>query len=90
MTFKNLEELKDSIIKNFRLKFKVKVIASSKENSIEFLDDVIKLKIKERAIEGKANKAVIEYLSDILDIPKSKISILLGERNSIKLIEIIL
>ncbi len=90
MTFKNLEELKDSIIKNSRLKFKVKVIASSKENSIEFLDDVIKLKIKERAIEGKANKAVIEYLSDILDIPKSKISILLGERNSIKLIEIIL
>ena len=90
MTFKNLEELKDSIIKNSRLKFKVKVIASSKENSIEFLDDVIKLKIKERAIEGKANKTVIEYLSDILDIPKSKISILLGERNSIKLIEIIL
>lgn len=79
---KNIEELKT--IK----KFKIKVVANSKNNSIEFLDDFIKIKIKERPIEGKANKAIIEYLSEILSIPKSKIQILNGDKSSIKTIQI--
>ena len=88
MAYKNFSELKESIIKNGNLKFKIKVIASSKENSIEFLDDIIKVKIREKPVEGKANKAIIEYFSNLFDIPKSKILISSGHRSSIKLIEI--
>lgn len=79
---KNIEELKTIS------KFKIKVVANSKNNSIEFLEDFVKIKIKERAIEGKANKAIIEYLSDILSVPKSKIQILNGDKSSIKTIQI--
>ncbi len=88
MAYKNFFELKETFIKNGSLKFKIKVIAASKENSIEFLDDIIKVKIREKAVEGRANKAIIEYFSNLFDIPKSKISISLGHRGSIKLIEI--
>ena len=77
------------IKENDNFKFKIKVVANSKNNSIEFCDDFIKIKIKERAIEGKANKAIVEYLSDILKYPKSKITILNGEKSSIKTIQIL-
>jgi uncharacterized protein YggU (UPF0235/DUF167 family) len=37
---------------------------------------------------GKANEAVIELLSDFLDIPKSKFNIIKGETNRNKVLEI--
>ncbi len=38
--------------------------------------------------DGKANKAVIEILSDFLDIPKSRFKIIKGETNRNKVLEI--
>jgi len=86
---KNITELIEFIEKEQKYKFKIKVVANSKNNSIEFCDEFIKIKIKERAIEGRANKAIIEYLSDILPYSKSQISILNGEKSSIKTIQIV-
>ncbi len=85
----NLEELKELIKNKDEIKFKIKVVANSKNNNIEFLEDFVKIKIKQRAIEGKANKAIIEYLSEEIKIPKSKISISSGEKSSLKTIKII-
>ncbi len=90
MQEKRLNELKNSINKTPEgYKLKVKVCANSKKNSIEFLEDAqdnnfIKIKINKPAVDGKANKAIIEYLSDIFDIPKSNINILSGEKSSQK------
>lgn len=86
---KNIDDLFVLINENKNCKFKIKVVANSKNNSIEFCDDFIKIKIKERAIEGKANKGIVEYLSEILKFPKSKIVILNGEKSSIKTIQIL-
>lgn len=85
---KNIEELKKIIQEEKNYKFKIKVIANSKMNLIDFDYDFIKIKIQARAIEGKANKAIIEFLSDELKIPKSKIKILNGEKSSIKTIQV--
>ncbi len=38
--------------------------------------------------DGKANKAMIEILSEFLDIPKSRIKIISGETNRNKVLEI--
>ena len=70
-------------------KLKIKVCANSKKNSIEFLEDApddifLKIKINKPAVDGKANKAIIEYLSDIFNTPKSNIYILNGEKSSQK------
>lgn len=40
------------------------------------------------AVEGQANKALIHLLSKELDIPKSKISIIRGEKSKIKIVSI--
>ena len=85
---KNVEELISEIKKNDGYKFKIKVVANSKINLIDFCDEYIKIKITARAVEGKANKAIIEYLSEVLDLPKSKIIIASGEKSSIKTIHV--
>lgn len=86
---KNIDELINLIKNSDGYKFKIKVVANSKINLIDFCDEYIKVKIMARAVEGKANKAIIEYLSDILNIPKSKITIVNGEKSSIKTIAIL-
>lgn len=85
---KNSDELKELIIRNKKIKFRIKVVAGSKINQAEFLEDYIKIKIKQRAVEGKANKAIIEYLSEILGIAKTKIEIVSGQTSSLKIIEV--
>jgi uncharacterized protein len=40
--------------------------------------------VKAQAIEGKANKAIIDLISDNLGISKSSINIVSGQRSSIK------
>lgn len=85
---KNLDELLELIKNNDGYKFKIKVVANSKINLIDFNEEYIKVKIMARAVEGKANKAIIEYLSDILKYPKSKISIVTGDKSSIKTIQV--
>ena len=85
---KSLNDLIELINKNNGFKFRVKVVAGSKVNSIEFLDDYIKIKIAQKPVEGKANKAIIEYLSKMLSFAKSRIEITNGEKSSIKTIKI--
>lgn len=86
--YKNFDEIMEQLEKDLEVKFKIKVVANSKNNSVEFLEDFIKVKIKQRAVEGKANKAIIEYLSVILKVAKSKVSIASGEKSSIKTIKV--
>ena len=86
---KNIDELKELIKNNDGYKFKIKVVANSKVNLIDFCDEYIKVKIMARAVEGKANKAIIEYLSEIFKVSKSKIIIASGEKSSIKTIQIL-
>ena len=85
---KNIDNLLKLINENDGFKFKIKVVVNSKINLIDFCDEYIKIKVTARAVDGKANKAIIEYLSDILSKPKSKISIVNGEKSSIKTIQV--
>ncbi len=71
------------------MKLRIKVKPGSKTNEIiREADGLLKVKIKAPPVEGKANKYLIEYLSEILKMPKSKIILLKGETNSFKTIEI--
>ncbi len=84
---KSIDELKELIKKRETFKINVKVIANSKINLLDFSNDLIKIKITQRAIEGKANKAIIEFLSKTLNVSKSNIEIVLGEKTSSKVIK---
>lgn len=68
---------------------RIKVKPNSKTDEIiREADGTIKVKIKAAPVEGKANKYLVEFLSKALDVPKSKITLLKGETNSFKTLEI--
>lgn len=82
---KSIEEISTLLnTKEKEIKIQIKVGANSKKNSIEFSEDYIKVKISKPAVEGKANKEIISYFSDILNLPKNNIKILNGEKSSVK------
>ena len=76
--------LKDEII------LKIKVVPNSKKNLIEkYTDEIVKIKINKPAVDGKANKAIIDYLSEILGVQKNNIIIVRGEKSSLKDLRIV-
>ncbi|HZW13518.1 MAG TPA: DUF167 domain-containing protein [Noviherbaspirillum sp.] len=52
------------------------------------LDDALKIRLQAQPIEGKANEALIRYLADMLDVPKSAVTITHGHTNKRKIIEV--
>jgi uncharacterized protein YggU (UPF0235/DUF167 family) len=59
-----------------------------KTEVIGVLDDALKLKLQAQPIEGKANEALIKYLSGELSVPKSALTITHGLTSKRKLIEV--
>ncbi len=72
------------------MKISVSVKITSKNKSIEVLSEtewIIRTNCPPR--EGKANKDIIQQISEYLHIPNSKVLIIKGEKSKKKLVEII-
>lgn len=69
----------------------IRVIPGASRNEIaEILDDgTIRIRLTAPPVEGRANAALIDFLSKILDIPKSKIDIIAGHSRRDKLVSIL-
>ena len=68
---------------------RIKVKPNSKTDEIiREAGGSLKVKIRAQPVEGKANKYLLEYLSKVLGLPKSSLSLLKGESNSFKTVEI--
>lgn len=52
-------------------------------------DGTVRIRISAPPVEGKANKALIAFLSDVLGVRKNKIEIVAGERGLDKIISVI-
>jgi hypothetical protein len=61
---------------------------SSREGIGEIKNNALIIRLNSPAVEGKANDALIRFLSKRLGIAKSRISIIQGERNRNKLVSI--
>ena len=57
----------------------LKIVPNSSKNDIVPEEEFIKVKIMAQPIEGKANKALIEFLSKRFKLPKTSIEIIKGE-----------
>ncbi len=62
----------------------LKISPNSSKNVILKDETGIKVKLTAQPIEGKANKALVEFLSKQLKIPKTSIEILRGETSKDK------
>ncbi len=73
-----LKHTKDGLL------LQIKISPNSSKNLIIKDEAGIKIKLTAQPIEGKANKALIEFLSKQLKIPKTSIEILKGETSKEK------
>ncbi|MFH0731713.1 MAG: DUF167 domain-containing protein [Candidatus Omnitrophota bacterium] len=67
---------------------KIRVIPKAKINSVEKFADSLKVRVSAAAIDGKANKALIEVLAQHFNIKKSQVRIVSGEKSRDKVIKI--
>jgi hypothetical protein len=75
-----IKQTSDGIIAN------IKISPNSKKNEIINEGEIIKIKITAQPIDGKANKALVEFLSKNFKIPKTSIKIVKGETSKEKTI----
>ena len=69
--------------------FLLQVKPNSKIDQISIGENgLLKVKIKAQPIDGKANQYLVEYLAEIFNVSKSKITLLKGSNNSHKKVEI--
>jgi len=72
------------------MKLQVKVIVNSSKDSIERISESgYKVHLKEKAVKGKANKALIELLAEHFGSKKSQIRIIKGITSNIKIVELV-
>ncbi|MDO8525458.1 MAG: DUF167 domain-containing protein [Candidatus Omnitrophota bacterium] len=73
------------------VKISVKVKPGSKQNLVERRtgEDHYIVRVKEKAVEGRANAAVIGLISDHFKVPKKRVSIIRGFKGKNKLMEIL-
>lgn len=72
------------------MKILVRIKPGSKKGPLveRVSDDELLVYVKERAVEGQANDALIKILSDFFDTPKTRISIEKGHKSRQKIVKI--
>jgi uncharacterized protein (TIGR00251 family) len=70
------------------LRLRVQPNATKTQFVAMMADGRIKVKIQAPPVEGKANKALIRFLQDILDIKESEIDIIRGDAGRDKVVQI--
>ena len=50
--------------------------------------EVLRIKLRVPPVDGKANRELIAFLSRLLDVPKSSVSLIRGEKSRSKTVEI--
>ncbi len=73
-----IKETKDGLLVN------IKIVPNSSKNDLVKESEFIKVKVTAQPIENKANKALVEFLSKLLKIPKTSIEIVKGETSKEK------
>jgi uncharacterized protein (TIGR00251 family) len=69
--------------------FAVKVQPRAKKNAITGeVGDALKISLTAPPIEGRANQACIEFLANLLDVPRSSITIASGQASRRKVIRV--
>lgn len=65
--------------------FCVKLVPNSSHNKVVgYTQEYVRIKISAPAVENKANRELISFCSDLLDVNKSKIKIISGDKSKLK------
>jgi len=69
----------------------IRVTPRASKNEISGIqsDGTVKIRLTSPPVDGRANEALIEFLSGVLDVPRSKIEIIGGHTGRDKLVSIL-
>lgn len=69
----------------------VRVVPGASKNEIVAIleDGTLRIRLTAPPVEGRANRALIEFLADVLEVSRSQVDIVAGENSRNKLISII-
>jgi len=70
------------------MKINVRVVPNAKKEKIVIDGDTVKVYVNAPALEGRANKQVIEMLAEHYGVKKYQVVIVLGEGSRNKVVEI--
>lgn len=70
------------------MNIEVRVTTNAKKREIKKEEGYFRVRLTSQPVEGKANKELIEYLSEVFGVKKSGIRIIRGEKDKIKIISI--
>ena len=70
------------------MKVKIRVVPRAKKEKIIEENGVLKVYVNDPALEGKANKRVVEMLAEFYNIKKYNVTIVKGELQRDKIVEI--
>ncbi len=74
---------------NMALRIKIKVVPNAAKNSVEgWHGDALRIRIAAAPDRGRANEELIEFLGELLSLPKREIQILSGHTSCLKWVEI--
>jgi len=69
--------------------FQVKVHPRARKNAITgVVGEALKLSLTSPSVDGRANEACIAYLAELLNVPRSSVTIAAGETSRLKLIRV--
>src|SRR5436190_23396140 len=71
-----------------RMLLYVKVKPNQRFDRIEKVGEEWIIKLKAPAVDGKANQHLLEFLGEVLDLPKSKIALKKGQTARVKCLEV--
>ena len=84
----NEQPYKWMTFKDDKIIIEVKVVPNSSKNSISNEGEFLKIKLTAPPVDNKANKALTEYLSKLLKVPKSTVILKSGETSKNKRFEL--
>ena len=69
--------------------FRVKVHPRARKNAITGeVGDALKVALTAPPVEGRANQACIEFLAEILNVPRASVTIAAGESSRLKVVRV--
>lgn len=70
------------------MKINVKVIPGAKKNLLEKTEEGYRVRLTAPPVEGRANEALIAFLAEYFEVPKSRIVIIKGLKSRNKTVNI--
>ncbi|MBI3587911.1 DUF167 domain-containing protein [Candidatus Micrarchaeota archaeon] len=64
----------------------IRVVANSSKPGVERFEGGLKVRVRAKPIEGKANAEVIGLVADFLKVPKNRVAIMRGRASKRKVI----